>query len=68
MKAQTFLDWMEGATMEDIAQRPNRFVYFERDDTQVPEHLKVFIARGYTDDECRPIPKTRTMLGKGQLE
>lgn len=54
MMANSFVDWMEGGTEEEIATRPRRFVCFHKNNTNVPEHLKYFIGRGYTDEHGEP--------------
>jgi hypothetical protein len=53
MRAHSFIDWMEGATEEEIAARPNRFVYISRDQAHVPDHMTEFVSGGYTDSEMQ---------------
>ncbi|KAL1970440.1 hypothetical protein VTN77DRAFT_4084 [Rasamsonia byssochlamydoides] len=44
MMANSFVDWMQGATEEEIATRARRFVFIHKNRRIVSEHLKKFLS------------------------
>ena len=56
--ANTFVDWMQGLTNEEIAKKPRRYVNIASNNvSSVSGHLKVFRGGGYTDDNGNPVLK-----------
>jgi hypothetical protein len=59
--ANSFVDWLEGKTDEDVANAPRRFLNIC---DQVPENLRYFHGGGYTDENMRRFKLTH---GKGRV-
>lgn len=49
-KANALLDWLKGDNDLVIASRPRRFVFIQKQQTEVPLILSKFIGEWYTDD------------------
>ncbi|GAM38134.1 hypothetical protein TCE0_033r08632 [Talaromyces pinophilus] len=62
--ANSFVDWLEGKTDEDIANTPRRFLVICGMSDRVPENLRYFRGGGYTDENMRRFKLTH---GKGKV-
>jgi hypothetical protein len=55
-KANSFVDWMLGATDEEIAQRPRRYLLIQSKPECTATVLKPFIGGAYTDNDGNILP------------
>lgn len=58
-KANSFVDWIMGATDDEIAQRPRRYLSIQSKPESTAVALKPFIAGAYTDDNGHILSKSK---------